>query len=282
MDRKKMHNIVKAEIRKKKFITNFPHLLRDLQKVYYCVSIRKERMRDKKGFSLVELAIVLVIMGLLAVAAASGRVMIKTAELKTIISNIETYKIAVDNFKSQYEGLPGDLKNASSFWTALDGNGNGKIGNGAVTDDTEVYYAWRHLSLAQLISGVFSGTGTMAVIGTNVPAAKSISNAGYSLVYLAAPFSYADELGRAMPGNYFVLGANHATDNYLSTASLNPDDAFYVDNKVDDGTPDFGGVLGGLGNSAVGTCTTGVAPDILYNVNNPDVACILEFSLYRE
>jgi prepilin-type N-terminal cleavage/methylation domain-containing protein len=283
MGRKKMHKIVISEIKKKKFITHFPSLMRDLHKVYSSIEMRKERLRKKRGFSLVELAIVLVIMGLLAVGATSGRSMLRAAELKTVISNVETYKIALDNFKLQYEGLPGDLKNATSFWAgATNGNGDGKIGTGAVTDDTEAYYIWDHLSKAQLVSGVFSGSGTAAVIGTNVPAAKSVTGAGYSIVYQASPFSYADELGRSFSANYIILGANHASDNYLSTSSLNPDDAFYIDSKIDDGTPDFGTVLGGLGNGASGTCTTGSAPNILYNFTNSGTACILEFSLYRQ
>jgi prepilin-type N-terminal cleavage/methylation domain-containing protein len=248
--------------------------------------------KPEAGFTLVELAIVLVVMGLLAVAAVSGRSLIRSAELKTVITNVQSYRIAVDNFKTQYEGLPGDLKNASNFWglTACGGvaancNGDGKIGTGAVTDDTEVYYAWYQLSIAQLIAGTYSGTGTFAIMNgatPNVPANKSLAGVGYSLTYLATPFSYVDDLSRSFPGNYFVVGKNHATDNYLSTAALNADDAMWLDSKVDDGTPDFGTVLGGTGNGASGTCISGSAPNATYNATNSNISCLVMFTLSRE
>jgi prepilin-type N-terminal cleavage/methylation domain-containing protein len=239
-------------------------------------------MIKNNGFTLVELAIVMVIMGLIIAGAISGKELLKAASLKATMTEISSYKIAVDNFKQQYEGLPGDLKNASSFWAgAGNGNNDGRIGTGATSDDTEAYYLWNHLSRAQMIAGTYSGTGTEAVIGTNVPKSKNITGAGYSLLYLAAPFSYVDAAGVNFPANYFVLGANHATFNYLANAAINAEDAFYIDNKFDDGSPDSGSVMSGLGVSPTGTCTTGSAPDILYNFSNSSIACIMLFALQK-
>ncbi len=229
---------------------------------------------------MVELAVVLVIMGLLVAGAVSGRELIKIAELKGIITEAQGYKIAIESFKGQYEGLPGDLSNATSFWTSGTANGNddGYIGTGVATDDTEVYYAWDQLALAKMVPGVYSGAGTAAVIGTNVPQSEYIKNSGLSLSYLAAPFSYADALSRNFPANYIILGKNHAGNNYLSTATLAPEDAYYIDNKIDDSTPDFGGVLGGTGDGASGTCTSGSAPNIIYNFTNTGVSCTVMFT----
>ncbi len=236
----------------------------------------------KKGFTLVELSIVLVIMGLLVMGAMAGKEMIKASELNAIISEMEAYKTAVDSFKTTYEGLPGDLKNATSYWTGgvtANGNGDGMIGNGAVTDDTEPYYAWDQLSLAKMIAGTYSGAGTSAVIGTNVPASKHFSLAGFSLSQISAPFSYTDALSRSFPANYLTFGANHATDNALNGSALSPTDASNIDSKIDDGTPDYGKLLGGLGSSASGTCTSGSAPSITYNFANSGISCVIVLSI---
>jgi len=236
---------------------------------------------NNRGFSLVELAIVIVIMGLIAAATVAGRSLIESAKMKSVISEIETYKIAVDNFKVQYEGLPGDLKNATSFWTSgtANGNGNGKIGTGAVDDDTEVYYAWDQLALARLVAGVYSGAGSAAVIGTNVPESQYFEGTGFSITYIAAPYSYADALSRNFPANYIVLGKNHATDNYLSSAAVTPETAMLIDQKVDDGTPDYGKTISGTGNGTSGACTSGSDPDIIYDLTNSGVACTMLFSM---
>jgi prepilin-type N-terminal cleavage/methylation domain-containing protein len=238
--------------------------------------------RQVKGFTLVELSITLVIMGLLISAVVAGRELVKAAEVKATISELQTYKIATENFKTQYEGLPGDLKNATSFWTGgvtANGNDDGRMGTGAVGDDTEVYYAWDQLSLAKLIAGAYSGAGTEALIGTNVAASTNVKSGGYSFSYLATPLSYVDTLSRGFPANYIILGKNHASDNYLSSAAVDVDAAFSIDMKIDDGTPDFGKVLAGTGGGATGTCVSGSAPDIIYNASNAGVACTLYFSM---
>lgn len=251
-------------------------------------------MTNSKGFSLVELAIVLVVMGLLVAGTLGGAELIKSAKLRAVISEIEKYKVAVESFKQQYEGLPGDLKNAASFFGqatdcttpytdeagTCNGNGDGKIGSGATTDDTEPYTEWDQLALAKMIPGSYSGAGTEAVVGVNVPASAHIDGAGYSLTYHANPWSYTDALGRGFPGNYFMLGKSHATRNDVLTAAVISEDTFYMDSKIDDGTPDFGKILAGTGTNAVGTCVSGSAPDIIYNLGNSSVACTPMFLMF--
>ena len=239
-----------------------------------------------KGFTITELAIVLVIMGLLVAGTLGGRELLSLGKLKAVISEIETYQIAVNNFEQQYDGLPGDLSRATSFWAAetVDGNADGHIGTGAVGDDTEVYYAWDQLSLAKIISGSYTGIGTAAITGTNVPSSSHIDGAGYSLSYFASPFStlttttvtYKDSLGRIFPKNYIILGKNHANDNFLSTAIITTDNAHYIDSKIDDGTPDFGSVLSANGEGGGAECTSG---SYIYNLTTSPADCIMAFSL---
>ena len=67
-------------------------------------------MSKKKGFTLVELSIVLVIVGLLISGILVGQSMIATARLQSAIRQLQQYDAAVTNFQTQYNQLPGDSK----------------------------------------------------------------------------------------------------------------------------------------------------------------------------
>ncbi len=71
----------------------------------------------KSGFTLIELSIVLVIIGLIIGGVLVGKDLIKAAEIRSTIGQYEKYKTAVNTFKLKYSGLPGDLlsTNALSF-----------------------------------------------------------------------------------------------------------------------------------------------------------------------
>ena len=220
----------------------------------------------------------------------AGGELLKIAKLKSVISEFESYKVAVDNFKTQYENLPGDIPNATSFWTTAqnsgtavaNGNGNEKIG-AAGTDlsgsGLESYYLWNHLTLSKFVPGTFAGDSTSAATtGTNVPLSKFLESVGFSINYFATPFSYVDAIGRNFPGNYMAIGKTSGSNNYLSENALVPTDASYIDSKIDDGTPDFGKVLGADGAGGA-LCTSGSAPDIIYNKSAVAVGCILLVSI---
>lgn len=240
------------------------------------------------AFTLVELAIVLIIMGALVAATMAGSELLKITRLKSLISEAESYKVALDNFKTQYENLPGDIPNATSFWTTAqnggsvavqNGNGNGQIGVAGSTLTgfaLESYFIWNHLTLSKFLPGTFLGNSTavatMSGATQNVPASKYLDGAGISINYHSAPFAYVDVLNRNFPGNYINIGATSTDKNYLSANILKPEDAYYIDSKIDDGTPKFGKILSGDGPSYTGgACVTGAA----YNLTSLTVACIM-------
>jgi len=70
----------------------------------------------KNGFSLVELSIVLVIVGLLVGGVLTGKSLIRAADLRSVSTDYEGYRTATSAFRDKYFGLPGDITNASSFW----------------------------------------------------------------------------------------------------------------------------------------------------------------------
>jgi prepilin-type N-terminal cleavage/methylation domain-containing protein len=68
------------------------------------------------AFTLVELSIVLVIIGLIIGGVLAGRDLIRAAELRSLVSEVERYNSAVNAFKLKYNCLPGDCATATNFW----------------------------------------------------------------------------------------------------------------------------------------------------------------------
>jgi prepilin-type N-terminal cleavage/methylation domain-containing protein len=214
------------------------------------------------GFSLVELAIVLMIVGLLIGAVLVGSSLYEVAARQALAEDIHTINTAVKNFREKYRAIPGDMPNASTVLgnlsdgttAATNGNGNGALATGA-PDETLVF--WQHLGLAGLIPGEFTGTGTLAI---NVNAMKSGYNsyAGYHIVVVA-------------PDVFITLSRFNAGG--AGVALLEPSEARAVDEAYDDGLPNSGSIRGLDGSSPSGSCLSGAA----YDTANTGEACILRF-----
>jgi prepilin-type N-terminal cleavage/methylation domain-containing protein len=214
-----------------------------------------------RGFSLVELSIVMVILGLLVGGVLSGQSLIRAAELRAISTEYSRYYTAVQAFKDKYFAVPGDMSNAQSFWgvahataatcnttpstSALtcNGDGNGRINNSMGSN--EQFRFWQHLANAGLIEGNYNGVqgaggSDEAVIGTNVPRSK-LSNAGWSIYYSANDPGNADVFANDFQ-NFFTFGGFVAT-GYTGNRVLKPEEAWNIDTKVDDGKPGMGRVI---------------------------------------
>ena len=70
----------------------------------------------RHGFTLVELAIVLVIIGLMVGGVFVGRDLIRASELHSLTADTSRYLQGVQNFRTRYAALPGDMKNATRHW----------------------------------------------------------------------------------------------------------------------------------------------------------------------
>src|ERR1700735_3876394 len=91
----------------------------------------------QNGFTLIELSIVLVIIGLIVGGVLVGQDLIRAAEIRATISQIEKYNTAVNTFRGKYNGIPGDLTYASATafglmpaGSALTNGGNAGLGDG--------------------------------------------------------------------------------------------------------------------------------------------------------
>ena len=125
-------------------------------------------MARNAGFTLVEVAIVLVIIGLLASGILKGMELIDNARFKRTISDIENIEVAIIQFEDVYGGLPGDLDKAQLRLAGceashcVNGNGDNLIGRqgrmyrelGTSAPENETFMFWKHMALAGLISNV--------------------------------------------------------------------------------------------------------------------------------
>jgi len=254
------------------------------------------------GFTLIELSIVLVVIGLLVGGVLVGRDLIRTAELRAVISERESFQTATQSFRLKYNALPGDFASAESIWGSdancpntpannqpktetCNGNGDGKVAD-ALTGSPDTQYEsaryWQHLAAAGLVHGAFTGaTGAASsytsVVGVNVPESTLGGKTGYAVLDLGNPAS--DPLWGLFyfPGHYgptYHFGKEFAGLTY--GAALTPGDAYVIDAKIDDGRPGTGSVM--TIKPPTMTCASSTLPETAtYLLDVSDQRCMLLF-----
>lgn len=253
---------------------------------------------NKAGFSLVELSIVLVILGLLVGGILSGQSLIRAAELRSINTEYQRFTTAIGTFRDKYFAIPGDMSNASSFWSgAGNGNGDGMVANTAVAGTNEISTFWIHLANASLLEGSYTNVAnTTMTAGTNNPRAK-LSNAGWNVAHLGMmtvagvttpDVNTTDPLINTFYantyGNAFIFGSG--TNAVLPGGVLKSEEAWNIDTKMDDGRPDIGSVTtlesqgsvtAGAGCGNLASATTALAASAFDLANTSSSACALVF-----
>jgi len=212
--------------------------------------------KKQQGFTLIEIAIVLVIIGLLLGGVLKGQELIQSARVRNLISQQDGTKAAYFGFLDRFRALPGDYSQAATSISCTpacqNGNNNGRIesvvGGGAVDEHIA---AWEHLSKAGFINGSF----TYTVIPETNASAPTNPYARYLQVIYDAVYGPGTGAGR----------------HNLKTGNQIPSDIMAeIDRKIDDGNP-VGGTFqfsayngGGTGGvapvgGAAGQCYTGTA-----------------------
>mgnify|MGYP000373149386 CR=1 FL=1 len=72
----------------------------------------------QSGFTLIELSVVLVIVGLLIGGLLSGQTLIRAAEIRSIATQFTVFNTSAQNFRMKYKAIPGDMTNATTYWGA--------------------------------------------------------------------------------------------------------------------------------------------------------------------
>lgn len=129
------------------------------------MNMQNFKRRRQSGFTLVEIAIVLVIIGLLIGGVLKGREMITNAKIKRVENDFAGVSAAIYAYQDRYGVLPGDDTAASTrfsgTWPATDnGDGDGSISGGwnSTDNNVESRKIWKHLRGAGLIAGPVDNT----------------------------------------------------------------------------------------------------------------------------
>jgi prepilin-type N-terminal cleavage/methylation domain-containing protein len=223
------------------------------------------------GFSLIELSIVLVIIGLLVGGVLVGRDVLFAAKQRAVVSEKEQLVASVQTFRLKYGGLPGDLPNATSFWggqadcnqvnttpreETCNGDGNGKVGSLNVSDGFstthETFWFWQQLANAGLWAGKYSGATfseanwqRRAEIGVNVPGSKADGKLALYVEHTVAPINvnwwFAGQYGNVLQvGGIYSPGI--ATAGVFAYPWMTAQQAKAFDEKFDDGKPGTGNI----------------------------------------
>ena len=200
-----------------------------------------------RAFTLVELSIVLVILGLLVGGVIAGQSLISAAQLRSINVDATKYMTAINSFEAKYKALPGDMPTATRYWGAAspsacattigtgtqtcDGDGDGSILTQSRSDES--LRVWQHLANAGLIPGRYDG---VTYNKANQPNAAFGKNTIWRIA--------ATGLGNAL-----IL--SEITSDY---AYLTAEDAYDIDSKYDDGLPETGKIRAFVG--------SGIDPDL--------------------
>jgi prepilin-type N-terminal cleavage/methylation domain-containing protein len=201
-----------------------------------------------KAFTLVELAIVVVVLGILVGGVLTGQSIVNSAKRQSVISQLSNFEKAALAFKLEYDDLPGDIRkedcdaynwntdcfNSNGSWNILNSNNRIESHNGDFPLDQllgEPTYFFSHLYRANLVNDrFFRNTSAAYIVGEQFPELKD--NSGGFIFY------------NNSSGSYWFLGITKSLDNHTSHNLSErhgylhtPEDADWFDKKIDDGKP---------------------------------------------
>ncbi len=230
----------------------------------------------QKGFTLIEIAIVLVIIGLLLGGVLKGQELINTARVRALNNNVDGITAAWFSFQDRYRAFPGDYSQATvnlpdPAGIVADGDGNGRVGiTGANTDSpAERANVWVQLQAAGYVTGNYDAAGVITdEYGCSVDTCPDNGfGAGMNLAF----------------GNQIRGGALAADSHELITGRGIPVEVIAeLDRKVDDGEPESGAMQLGLGGTGWATtdsdvCQRDNAGTSVYELQAPSANCAAVF-----
>lgn len=246
-----------------------------------------------RGFTLIELSIALVIIGLITAGILAGRELSHNAQLRATISQFREYDAAVNSFKIKYNCLPGDCPYAESLGLGVhldwgeNGNGNGRI------DGNEYSSFWYHLQQA----GPLNTPNIMSFVSPRTLPMKIGSQTPYTIAEFTTPGNSTrgsrggwtvvggEDMITSMyqgPPHYFAILAGTYFLILNQANTVLPIDAYYMDSKIDDGYPLSGTVTArgfvsidrlwtpymGAGGASSNVCVANDVTPNTYNVAN--------------
>lgn len=240
----------------------------------------------KSGFTLLELAIVIVIVALIVAGVIMGRDMIQGAEIRAAITEIQKYQTAARTFQSKYGGIPGDLKSSDAIALGMEprvSHGTGVNNNNGViessSDDTnnesttvpghEAMLFWRDLSFANLVNGEFK-TATDQVVPALAGGETAKDQVNKYLPKLSGLSVSWVTIYSSLGTNYFQVAEINQINSgaYVMDYGITAQTSNNMDQKMDDSLP-----ISGIVRGARSTSTLATECDVTANGGDGDECC---------
>ncbi len=226
---------------------------------------------NKKGFSLIELSIVLIIIGLLVAGITGGASLIKSAELRSVMSEIRNYQTALNAYYTATGELPGTsgssqmtFVNSCSAWAALASEGIVDTKLSSFSTATGGKYTCAALGSTATFTTSNSITsklkGGLYALGYN-------TDMGENVIFIAATGDTPAKLTAAVAPDSAGTGGTAVTN-----ASITRKDAQFLDDKMDNGVIDSGKIYSFSAGS--GACAYGSTSE-----STKDCATAISFGL---
>ncbi len=265
------------------------------------VKMAKPVSTHQRGFTLIEMSIVLVIIGLIIGGILKGQELIESSRQKNLISQIDRLRSGTTTFTDRFRSLPGDFRRVSQLPNNASlgslGNENGIIGATASSAITDLASLAVSTVLAnenvqyfnQLIAADLGSNGTIAASGVTIACFTGLCGTPSPLPNSAFPSSgltinHGPHIGGTNGGTtvavskmaHWLIVSRFVTANLAGGSTdgvMSPARAFQVDNKYDDGGAGTGNIRSSFVGTGCGNSTTDYGP------TGTDTQCHLMFAL---
>lgn len=234
-----------------------------------------------RGFTLIELSIVLVIIALIVGGVLVGQDMIKGAEIRAQVSQLESVSTAANTFRAKYKALPGDIGNPTvygftQFGGSVAGNNNGFVDWGHQAY-AETLWFFPHLQEAEMLKDPCECNALNPSYVNPAPYSEDYLKSKIGNNYVAV-YGGTDKTGgytpESYPNHFYDLLIQNPVISGWNDLGMTVAEALAIDTKLDDGYPTTGSVVAikGWGNNANGANGPYVAH--LANVGNTAAHCV--------
>lgn len=232
--------------------------------------------KDDRGFTLVELAIVMIIIGLLIGGVLKGQQLIENAKVSATITQVKGYSAAYFAFADAYGAVPGDMANADTRLSGCGagnsnncsaGNGDSIVGTFTVNGQwnsnqnllsmpqVETVLFWKHLALADLITGVDPTSALDASAWGESHPASPYSGGFHAMYFSPVQCTATSAANINCGGNAMSVRLQNVMNaapisGTAGEQPVSPKTAASIDRKIDDGKPQRGSVQAEDGNGA--------------------------------